>query len=61
MEPDSNQGKPGEQQAQPKSRLQCKTCGKSFGRVEHLKRHVLSHTQERQYQCSHCKKQFMRR
>jgi transcription factor STE12 len=36
------------------------TCGRLFKRLEHLKRHVRTHTQERPYVCPHCSKAFSR-
>lgn len=36
------------------------TCGRLFKRLEHLKRHVRTHTQERPYICPHCSKAFSR-
>ncbi|KAF2755975.1 STE-domain-containing protein [Pseudovirgaria hyperparasitica] len=36
------------------------TCGRLFRRLEHLKRHVRTHTQERPYVCSLCNKAFSR-
>ncbi|KAI1326003.1 STE like transcription factor [Xylariaceae sp. FL0255] len=36
------------------------TCGRLFKRLEHLKRHVRTHTQERPYVCTHCNKAFSR-
>ncbi|KAL2752474.1 hypothetical protein ACRALDRAFT_2112460 [Sodiomyces alcalophilus JCM 7366] len=36
------------------------TCGRLFKRVEHLKRHVRTHTQEKPYICPHCNKAFSR-
>ncbi|KAI4180036.1 MAG: hypothetical protein LQ346_007075 [Caloplaca aetnensis] len=36
------------------------TCGRLFKRLEHLKRHVRTHTQERPYMCPHCGKAFSR-
>ncbi|GHJ84602.1 hypothetical protein NliqN6_1004 [Naganishia liquefaciens] len=36
------------------------TCGRLFKRLEHLKRHVRTHTQERPYVCTHCRKRFSR-
>jgi len=35
-------------------------CGRLFKRLEHLKRHVRTHTQERPYLCSLCNKAFSR-
>lgn len=36
------------------------SCGRLFKRLEHLKRHVRTHTQERPYQCNSCGKAFSR-
>ncbi|KAI9844329.1 MAG: homeodomain transcription factor ste12 [Sclerophora amabilis] len=36
------------------------SCGRLFKRLEHLKRHVRTHTQERPYICQHCNKAFSR-
>lgn len=36
------------------------TCGRLFKRLEHLKRHVRTHTQERPYICPFCSKAFSR-
>jgi transcription factor STE12 len=35
-------------------------CGRLFKRLEHLKRHVRTHTQERPYICTLCNKAFSR-
>lgn len=35
-------------------------CGRLFKRLEHLKRHVRTHTQERPYVCPLCNKAFSR-
>lgn len=36
------------------------SCGRLFKRLEHLKRHVRTHTQERPYACPYCDKAFSR-
>lgn len=36
------------------------SCGRIFKRLEHLKRHVRTHTQERPYECNRCSKRFSR-
>ncbi|KAF2095954.1 hypothetical protein NA57DRAFT_43210, partial [Rhizodiscina lignyota] len=41
-------------------RFVCDQCQRSFGRVEHLKRHLGSHTEERPFRCSICNKSFLR-
>ncbi|KAK7190195.1 C6 transcription factor [Paraphaeosphaeria sporulosa] len=44
-----------------KERLfQCSTCKRSFTRVDHLMRHVRSHTKQRPYVCPTCSKCFAR-
>ncbi|EKV04279.1 C6 transcription factor RegA [Penicillium digitatum] len=40
--------------------FQCGTCSQSFTRIDHLGRHVRSHTQEKPYRCSVCNKRFGR-
>ncbi|KAJ9115418.1 hypothetical protein QFC22_005175 [Naganishia vaughanmartiniae] len=46
----------------PGRMFQCplETCGRLFKRLEHLKRHVRTHTQERPYTCTYCGKGFSR-
>jgi transcription factor STE12 len=36
------------------------SCGRMFKRMEHLKRHLRTHTMERPYGCPQCKKRFSR-
>ncbi|KZT68631.1 hypothetical protein DAEQUDRAFT_324829 [Daedalea quercina L-15889] len=36
------------------------SCGRMFKRMEHLKRHLRTHTLERPYQCARCQKRFSR-
>ncbi|PSN64644.1 hypothetical protein BS50DRAFT_557290 [Corynespora cassiicola Philippines] len=40
--------------------FQCSYCQRSFSRVDHLSRHIRSHTQERPYSCRICGKDFAR-
>ncbi|XP_076804550.1 uncharacterized protein LOC143448623 isoform X2 [Clavelina lepadiformis] len=44
----------------PKKEYRCEYCGKMFGRQQHLKRHILTHTGERPYPCQYCDKRFRR-
>lgn len=39
----------------------CATCGRSFARLEHLKRHERSHTKEKPFECPECTRCFARR
>ncbi|KAG0153644.1 hypothetical protein PDIDSM_2298 [Penicillium digitatum] len=39
----------------------CTTCGRSFARMEHLKRHERSHTKEKPFECPDCARCFARR
>ncbi|KAK8151825.1 DNA binding regulatory protein-like protein AmdX [Phyllosticta citrichinensis] len=39
----------------------CNTCGRSFARLEHLKRHERSHTKEKPFECPQCSRCFARR
>ncbi|KAH6973990.1 hypothetical protein EDB80DRAFT_318697 [Ilyonectria destructans] len=38
----------------------CGTCQRSFARLEHLKRHKLTHTKEKPFECPVCKRRFAR-
>lgn len=53
---------PMSQSAQPESgdQLECNECGKSFTRITHLKRHKLTHSDERPFHCDICEKRFRR-
>ena len=44
-----------------KPEFACDDCGKSFSRQGQLKRHSLTHSQDRQYRCNECGKSFLRR
>lgn len=44
----------------PKKEYRCEYCNKMFGRQQHLKRHILTHTGERPYPCNLCDKRFRR-
>ena len=37
---------------------QCKCCGKVFSRPANLRRHMLTHTEEKPHECSECHKMF---
>ncbi|KAF1935100.1 DNA binding regulatory protein-like protein AmdX [Clathrospora elynae] len=39
----------------------CTVCGRSFARLEHLKRHERSHTKEKPFECPQCARCFARR
>ncbi|KAI0528458.1 hypothetical protein GGR58DRAFT_309998 [Xylaria digitata] len=41
--------------------LQCHACDRCFTRLEHLQRHLLSHTEARAFLCSFCPTRFNRR
>uniref|UniRef100_H2Z6H9 C2H2-type domain-containing protein n=1 Tax=Ciona savignyi TaxID=51511 RepID=H2Z6H9_CIOSA len=49
-----------QQKEKPKKEYKCDYCGKMFGRQQHLKRHILTHTGERPYPCQYCEKRFRR-
>ncbi|KAI0641047.1 hypothetical protein C8Q79DRAFT_920436, partial [Trametes meyenii] len=36
------------------------SCGRMFKRMEHLRRHLRTHTLERPFQCEQCQKRFSR-
>ncbi|EMC95498.1 hypothetical protein BAUCODRAFT_35479 [Baudoinia panamericana UAMH 10762] len=39
---------------------QCSTCQRSFARLDHLARHVRTHTSEKPFECPTCAKAFSR-
>jgi Zinc finger, C2H2 type len=39
----------------------CTVCGRSFARLEHLKRHERFHTKEKPFECPQCGRRFARR
>ncbi|OCF41827.1 hypothetical protein I317_04337 [Kwoniella heveanensis CBS 569] len=53
---------PGGSSAAPAKGFSCPllSCGRLFKRLEHLKRHVRTHTHERPYECTRCAKRFSR-
>ncbi|KAJ2804585.1 hypothetical protein H4R20_002448 [Coemansia guatemalensis] len=45
----------------PSKPFMCSMCDSRFGRLEHVKRHQLVHTGERQFECPTCNKSFARK
>ncbi|KAJ2866904.1 hypothetical protein GGI22_001170 [Coemansia erecta] len=45
----------------PLKPFMCSKCDSRFGRLEHVKRHQLVHTGQRQFECSTCGKTFARK
>src|SRR5271154_4629472 len=56
----SNQSFPPPKTDKPRPHV-CGTCGRSFARLEHLKRHERSHTKEKPFECPECARCFARR
>jgi DNA-directed RNA polymerase subunit RPC12/RpoP len=40
---------------------ECGICGKNFSHLGNLRRHIVSHTQDRRYNCRDCGKKFLQR
>ncbi|KAI4854439.1 hypothetical protein E4T44_00175 [Aureobasidium sp. EXF-8845] len=40
--------------------FQCTVCQRAFSRIDHLSRHVRTHTLEKPYNCEFCEKKFSR-
>ncbi len=60
VDPSSNSSGSGANAAAKMFRCPLDTCSRLFKRLEHLKRHVRTHTQERPYNCTRCPKRFSR-
>ncbi|KAF2140594.1 uncharacterized protein K452DRAFT_230158 [Aplosporella prunicola CBS 121167] len=59
-QPASNSSFPPPKTDKPRPHV-CGTCGRSFARLEHLKRHERSHTKEKPFECPQCTRCFARR